>query len=991
MTELYNEDALYLRLKGGQYWRATKNVKVDGRTIKKDTVLLLESVRDIEEQAHTVILRPHPDEFAASKYEPNDYRFLVQDFLNGFVEEPDYKRIRNEELARVQGRVTELQKELALSSIDPTIMHEHVEEGVQKWANDQKLLPEVVASLPNVPEQPTVIDQTLTVDKVEHMKLTMAKFKVVTELQSGWIKEKIEEISATVKAMTPYYQEQAVAIKATTEDVRNRLAGFVTGIESLDLYVGTGVEVRTLKSGKDASPEIPLTIMQAKLMMDEELSVWADIGEEFDFSKKELFYEKLVEFPSLVNQIFPTERCVVCMATTEREIEYSDNPWVQAMTQQLNENVFLLVRNGENIHVVWSPVESHTRKTRRLFPSEQEMEDIFSNRDFNWETRQYDKRPINFKDVQYTDKMTQFEAAAVHYKRFLILLAGLDHRLNMFGRFYNEPKGLDFMTPLFQSKYLRFIHDDDGAGLLPLEDRPGFDAWIGSRNAYLRSGSRVICMWRDAMTSETAPTCVGYNHRDYRDVWKAQHVNQFDVVIAQREGQNIIVKALVQKDSYRTGNTRRFLAKVNLTRYLNASRYGTGFLVLDAVNADDLETYIHDRKSRKDFIRYVRMFKAAINYLREQEQQEAPTRTAMRKALLDGNIATDAQATAYIDAAVIAWRAAHRGAKLCGPKGKEFRNLLDQMYTISRADQDWQKAQELVEAEGRKPLRLVLSGTNKLSVYASPLESEIDNVLFPMPWVVNIALEKDETGNFRETNRKWAKLPGLTAAETTLHEWTEAQMWKGRLSPVEHFEDKKLLMETVRNFERNSILLSPMEPEIWDRMFDQWKALRHYQNSQKRNRWVMNPRCYIPYGLEYSRDKNRLRIIAVTAEPHNLLYVNAPDKERKEKIVEEYARSYNLRTDAKQRIKEAKKTDKLHLTKLDLNVALAAYGFSTGESAGGLGDFTLEKAEWHLKRTVKTEQENHTYNDAPNKVFWIPSVNIDTSNDTIQKKKASGD
>lgn len=1002
MTQQYDEtnDSLYVSLKGGQYWRAIKDVQIyDDFSIKAGTVLLLESVRDIEQQAHTVIVRPHPDEYAAKAREhrgsePGEYRFLVQDFLSQFVMEPDFKRIRNAELARVQGRVEELQKELAEANANPNIMRQHAEGDVKKWEKERKLLPEVAATLPDIPEQPEMIDQTLTLAKVEHMKLSMAKTKVIAESTALWIKSKVDEISHTVNAMSPYYHEQVAAMMATTEDVRGQVSKMQTGIASLDLYVGTGIEVHTIKTGKEADPELPLTVMQRKLMMDEELSVWADIGAEFDFSKKQLFYDALVEHPSLINQIFPTERCIVCVATTRRVIEYSDNPWVQARIQENNENVFLLVRNGENIHIVSSPIESHS-KSIRLFPSEREMDEFFeeTHSQFNWDTHQstYTKRTITFQDVQYTDRMTKYENAAVHYKRFIIMLAGLDHRLNLFGTFYSTPKGMDFMSPAFQNKHMHFIHDDDGKGMLPMIDRVDFNVWVKTRNAYLRSGSRIIGMWSQVMTPESAPGCVTWGDRYNR--WTAEPLKKWGVTTAFREGNDIMIKVPAKKSTWRSD--REFNAKVNLSAFLKNRDRSVGFLVLDAVKADDLEAYIHDRTSREDFVNYIRLFKVAVNHLRKDEQHEAPIRKAMLKALTDGNIATGQRASDIIDQAVIAWRASNRGAELPGAKSKAFTLLLDQMYTISRADEDWKKAEAFTKKEGRSPLRLVVSGKNQLSVYCTPLDTEIDNAMFPMAWVLNITLDRGPDGEFIEEGRRWLRLPLFTAAETTLYEWQGAEYWRDRPAPFEDFAAKQNLMKLCRESESHMTLFNPMSAEVWDVIFAQWKVMRDHMNAHKRDHKVHDPNCYVPVGLEYDRSDKRMLIIAIgTHAPENWLYRHAPDKDRKKKIAEEYAGRFNLYSSHLDGIREGAQKDTLSLVRLSLTNMPEANGFKTSgmySGWGNVGSLKLEKLEYHVRRAIKERQERETYNDGFNKVFWFPTLGIDTTDDKPKKKGASSD
>ncbi|MDH8399241.1 hypothetical protein QIG82_27620, partial [Klebsiella pneumoniae] len=66
--------------------------------------------------------------------------------------------------------------------------------------------------------------------------------------------------------------------------------------------------------------------VQRKLIVEEELAVWADLDEWFDFRSTELFFKALNEHPELVDQIFPSQRCVLVMAMTNHDLNYAD-PW----------------------------------------------------------------------------------------------------------------------------------------------------------------------------------------------------------------------------------------------------------------------------------------------------------------------------------------------------------------------------------------------------------------------------------------------------------------------------------------------------------------------------------------------------------------------------------------------------------------------------------------------------------------------------------------
>ena len=114
--------ARFQTLQAGQYWRALENVPEEG--IDAGMVLLIQSLRVVDDKPHTVVLRPHPLKFGKSVYleipkegggtrrtwfQYDEHRFLLDDFLARFEFEPDHQKIRNTEVQAVQSRISELQ------------------------------------------------------------------------------------------------------------------------------------------------------------------------------------------------------------------------------------------------------------------------------------------------------------------------------------------------------------------------------------------------------------------------------------------------------------------------------------------------------------------------------------------------------------------------------------------------------------------------------------------------------------------------------------------------------------------------------------------------------------------------------------------------------------------------------------------------------------------------------------------------------------------
>ena len=112
-------------LQAGQYWRALRTIPEEG--IDEGTVLLIKSVRCVDDAPHTVVLRPHPSKIGRRVYLEipqddgstrrtyfayNEHRFLLSGFLGAFEFEPDHQRIRTNEVRELQNRISTLQAEL---------------------------------------------------------------------------------------------------------------------------------------------------------------------------------------------------------------------------------------------------------------------------------------------------------------------------------------------------------------------------------------------------------------------------------------------------------------------------------------------------------------------------------------------------------------------------------------------------------------------------------------------------------------------------------------------------------------------------------------------------------------------------------------------------------------------------------------------------------------------------------------------------------------
>lgn len=945
----FEKFARFQALQAGHYWRAV--VDVPEQAIDKDEVLLIQSIRWVDNAAHTIIMRAHPSKFDtyqrreitredgsthSTQIKCETHRFLLRDFLDKFEFEPDHEKIRTSEVQAIHGRIGQLQQELVEGQTDPQVLAQITYDGLKKnqeaelrkaGATEQEIAAASVQTDQQATQQMmsvaggTVADALgtgITAEGIKELRATVSRQSEIAKIKASWITSKTGEIAATIQALTPFYKEQAAAALANTEDIRKQVDQLMLGIESLDLYVGKDVVVRSICKGRSADADEPLTFVQRKLMVDEELAVWADVEEWFDFNDHDLFYDALSKHESLLDQLFPTERCIVVMATTRRDLDYG-HAIANAELNGKNRTVFLMVRDGENIHQVYSPVESHLHAAR-LFPSKDDQDRVFAG---------VDGTSIKFDDVVYTDRLADHERYALHYKRFLLLVCGLDHRMKLFGDFYQGPPSLNFVSLAFQEERCRFLHDDDGAGLLPGEVRQSLDSWLREKNEYLRSGSRVLCNWNSVMNPDTAPGACKPDRRGDDFDFRYRAKNTMDIVVANKHGDSTCVDIDVSGYSYAKDGNREFKCRVNLTA-LKDSRWGRSqlaYLCLDAVTPEEIHWYIHNRESRKNHIHYIRFFKVALRHLLIEREQERGTRQKMAQALLDGKIASGNEADGIIQQAVIAWRAANRGKQLPSFVGSKppahWKSLLDQMYLLAGEGKKQASAVETyIGSIGLTPLRLVLSGNAKLVVYAAPLPEECDDRLGAHAWVHCIQLEHGKSG-LEEASRKWTLLPKAAASETTLHEWSDVSSWTDKVSTFASFTEKQEIFDFAsQGIGKLKAFMKPWTISEFSRYFAEWQVAR--EDAMAKSKHVENPDIAFPVGVV--RFRGEMRYLCISADPVGLLYKMAPDELARDRLRMEFVKVYANKEMAVSRFMKATYESRIwSLVEITLNLRSSAY------------------------------------------------------------------
>jgi hypothetical protein len=853
----------YTKVEPGQYWRLSKAIpesdSVSDRRYggmyyeyEPGVVLLVRDVRDFDGKNHTVVIQHHPG-FRSSVLdeEYSTFRMLVEDFFAYFEPAPDGEDVRRVELEKISLQISEIQSEIAAASADPTRISGYIEKRLaenadRKGGKKKKGATALIAAVPRGNTLPEILSGDLTQAGVAGIAARIEHESEVAKLHGEWVSEQTKEIGEIVKSMMPYHQERAVVALARTAGIQRYAATLRRSLDSLSVYVGTGVEVEQLVKGRESASDIPLTICQRRLFVEEEMAAWVDVSDgKFDFTSMGRFHDELATRKRFVDQIFPTERCVVAMAIRRTSVDYFErssqaHAIANEMLNSRNKEVFLLVRNGENIYEVRSPIDSHV-SAHRLFPGKDEFDAIFRN----WDSE------ITLKDLTFTDAADKAKALSTHYKRFLVLIAGLNENRRLFGQFYSDRAGdgPGFVTKAFQERYLRFIHDADGEGALPNPERSvsAIDyAW--SVNSHIRAGSRVIVNLAHLRHERFVPAA-------FKGRCEIRDSENDGVFIVHRRDNQLCITLRARRSNGDPFNA------VCVLPGRDALEDGViPYLVLDAVDPDRLEWYVFDRESRPAQVGYIRAFKKAVAMVRADIEAEKFHRAELRAHLIDSRLCSSAEADPVVHAMIRTWRANANGAALPATDSpawpKAVKEMMTYAYSILRDEvlNMEQRCVRYCEEHDLFPLRLTVDGKGRHTLITTGRVNEVQRAMDPGRWVLKFRIQPSKSGGISVSSEKYIDITRrVEAGETVVAEWPKIEKHFRQAHADLSFEEEVALVEQCRNVdvrlaEQTSALGTA--GYLWAREFH--RGFKLLNEKAARNSGGVS--CYFPFAMARNQE-----------------------------------------------------------------------------------------------------------------------------------------
>lgn len=642
MTENLRKLEVIDELRPGSYFartKAEKNKRYRG-ILEKGTLTLVTAVSLSNDKVSYTVL---------ANGELHSYSDDVHSFLSDHKFEPAGRAMRDAQIREAAVGAAQLANEITTES-------------EQLQGIDQIFRPK---ALPGVDIEATPED-VKQIGEVPSMALVPVEPGPSTlELAKEWIgnvaekrnsitlkKTRLHDMQRNVEAML---EEQKKWMQAITciKDIAKKLNEV---INTLNLYLGSGEEIVQLTNGESAPRDIPLTVRQLVLFMDEECALATDEGG-IDGHTIEQFDTWLTEDPAHLNQILPEVKGVVCLKPRRNMKDYSENAEVNARMNEANRETYILIRNGENLFRVCPPWG--VRKF--FFPTKTEFDNIFTEwkrlykdeaiklgidvSDWTEDDNRFGGRncrvPVAPGSEKFNELMEDAEGDMAYYSKALIMLQGIIDRTGIFPEF--QEIGLNLIDVTQWTDFLRFVHDADPSFLLTT-GRETFSQFMNRQSENLQPGDRVIGLLNDLEHSSSRYD--GESRISPKNASNPDDMKLYTIEGRQGQGWKILYDRTDRVGRYKTvpsdhpnagkpvpnkpgyvyvTHVREWVTEVPKTRASFQLRPGDdGIITFDRITLEEIEYFLNDRLSRHDYLRMFELLKRVRSMKREEREQEEP-------------------------------------------------------------------------------------------------------------------------------------------------------------------------------------------------------------------------------------------------------------------------------------------------------------------------------------------------------------------------------
>lgn len=362
----------------------------------------------------------------------------------------------------------------------------------RQWVKVERPLKELLA-LPAT-ELDRILEQERKIEELEVENLTTAVVVRESGLALVALKKALETRRDRIAVVRSLINRKMALAAHYMDELQKKITYLRKLIEVGELYLGIGEMVVTLREGAHASADVPITLMQNILWMDEEVGIvnmYNGRSYGLDWQEIDCFDEWLLQSDHL-DRILPVEKGIVLLRVTRQDNDsrYSSNPWFNAKLDAENRRIYALIRNGEAVYRVYTQLAGIED---RMYPTNAEwahLMAILTDQDIEDE-RYHLSGSGTLETVKYMRKPGQSDIDRAkdlefRFKKTVALLQGLLDRSEALQPLPHEISLFDPDT--YQDGSVVFIRDAEPA----LSDgQETYRAWRARINANISVGSRI--------------------------------------------------------------------------------------------------------------------------------------------------------------------------------------------------------------------------------------------------------------------------------------------------------------------------------------------------------------------------------------------------------------------------------------------------------------------------------------------------------------------
>ena len=413
---------------------------------------------------------------------------------------------------------------------------------------------------------------------------------------------------------------------------RKQLNNIQKVLSMLQLYMGDEHCVTQLSTGENAVAEVPLSIHQQLLFMDEECGIITDGG--IDIERIEEFDKWLMQDNHL-EIILPEKKGIVALKPRRFRKEYGDRYYTSLMNQW-NRHTFFIIRNGENVYRIDS---DHIEISERLFPLRAEMQSLYD-------------RAMQANEFQKESCKDEIQSANERYCRIILFLQGLMDHTEVFNP---VPDGVNLFKPESYAGWVNMVYDDEPS---LTDGRLSYAEWLIRINDGIKRGSRIVYCAPDRYD-------IGWHKGDLRS-FANRHLmrfyeNEFAIPDLPVSGIYTVDDVKYENQAFLgfkympEDNGFGYYSDARKNRLTFRLRHEDKVINYDRISLEDIEFYLNSRLERKHYLNVLPvLLEVRKSLLREQKQEDA-FRWMMIGELRKSGM-TEETASRHIDEAIDWWK-----------------------------------------------------------------------------------------------------------------------------------------------------------------------------------------------------------------------------------------------------------------------------------------------------------------------------------------------